>query len=268
MSPSRGFVLRALRFIPSIHLTEFFAMPTARKSFCFKPGVLLPQTTPAQTTGKYLACRAVVEFILAALLLLAAAPVILAAAALVRLTSRGPAFYSQQRSGLDGRAFTIYKLRTMTHDCERGTGARWAVPGDTRITPLGRWLRATHLDELPQLWNVLRGDMSLIGPRPERPEIVAQLQTVLPAYKTRLRVRPGVTGLAQVQLPADTDLECVRRKLAYDLYYLERRGITLDLRILASTALHVVGVSADRLRRWFRLPDGALIERAAIGRAA
>ena len=151
--------------------------------------------------------------VFAAVLLVPAAPVMLVVMGLVRLTSPGPMIYRQTRLGRGGRPFTMYKIRTMIHDCERLTGARWLTPGDCRVTPIGRFLRATHLDELPQLWNILRGEMSLVGPRPERPEIVPQLERVLPAYRERLRVRPGVTGLAQVQLAPDTDLESVRRKL-------------------------------------------------------
>src|SRR5205823_10851019 len=156
--------------------------------------------------------------------------------------SRGPVFYSQTRLGRGGRPFRIYKIRTMVHNCERQSGARWCTSGDPRITPVGRFLRATHLDELPQLWNVLRGDMSLIGPRPERPEIIAALERAIPRYHDRLLVRPGLSGLAQVQLPADTDLHSVRRKLAYDLYYVEQLGAWLDLRLALATALYLLRV--------------------------
>jgi lipopolysaccharide/colanic/teichoic acid biosynthesis glycosyltransferase len=136
----------------------------------------------------------------------------------------------------------------MMHKCESLTGPRWAIPGDPRVTWLGQFLRRGHLDELPQLLNVIRGDMSLIGPRPERPEFFPELEEALPTYRDRLRVRPGVTGLAQVQLPADTDLGCVRRKLAYDLYYIQNVSPLLDLKILGCTALYACGFSA----RWMR----------------
>src|SRR5207253_4196733 len=142
-----------------------------------------------------------------------------------------PVFYSQIRLGRGGKPFAIYKIRTMTHNCEKVSGAQWSTPGDARITPVGRFLRKTHLDELPQLWNVLRADMSLVGPRPERPEFVPKLEHALPRYRDRLAVRPGVSGLAQVQLPPDTDLASVRRKLAHDLFYVERMSFWLDLRI-------------------------------------
>jgi lipopolysaccharide/colanic/teichoic acid biosynthesis glycosyltransferase len=178
----------------------------------------------------------------------------------VKLTSRGPALYAQRRLGKGGRPYVLYKLRTMTHDCEKKTGPRWSTPGDPRVTPLGRILRRTHLDELPQLWNILRGEMSLIGPRPERPEFVSALEGALPCYRQRLLVRPGVTGLAQVQLPADTDLQSVRRKLAYDLYYIRMLSPGLDLKIVACTSLHVLGVPSRLLRRVFSLPSLDRIE--------
>jgi len=161
---------------------------------------------------------------------------------LVRATSPGPFVYTQTRLGLNRRRFTIYKIRSMTHNCEQLSGPCWSVGNDPRVTPVGRFLRRTHLDELPQLWNVLRGDMSLVGPRPERPEFVASLEQVLPRYSERLKVRPGVTGLAQMKLPPDTDLLSVRRKLVYDLHYVERSRLGLDLRILLGTALFLLGI--------------------------
>src|SRR5205823_316253 len=115
---------------------------------------------------------------------------------------------------------------------------RWSIPGDPRVTLIGQVLRRTHLDELPQLLNVLRGDMSLIGPRPERPEFLPELEAAFPRYRDRLAVRPGVTGLAQVQLPADSDLDSVREKLRHDLYYIQHLGPWLDLRILICTAFY------------------------------
>jgi lipopolysaccharide/colanic/teichoic acid biosynthesis glycosyltransferase len=202
----------------------------------------------------YTACKSAVDFAIALVLLLLAAPVILFCALLVRLTSRGPAFYSQVRLGRGGRPFRIYKLRTMVHDCEKSSGARWSTPGDPRITLLGRFLRKTHLDELPQLWNVLRGDMSLVGPRPERPEFVPSLERAIPGYRDRLLIKPGVTGLAQVQLPADTDIASVRRKINYDLHYVRSVGLWLDLRLIVCTAVHMLGVPYATVGRLFRLP--------------
>jgi lipopolysaccharide/colanic/teichoic acid biosynthesis glycosyltransferase len=204
--------------------------------------------------------KAVAEFLLALALLVASAPILLATVALIRLTSRGPAFFKQTRVGLRGRVFTIYKLRTMRHDCERHSGPRWSLPGDPRVTLLGRVLRRTHLDELPQLWNVLRGEMSLVGPRPERPEFVGLLERELPLYRLRLQVRPGLTGLAQVQLPPDSDLISVRRKLACDIFYVRHTSWWLDVRILAGTALHLAHVPAWIIQPLLQLPGGTRVE--------
>src|SRR5262245_30971140 len=131
----------------------------------------------------YVRFKTVADFIAAVVIFVFAAPVILICAVLVRLTSRGPAFYSQTRLGLDGRPYSIYKLRTMYHNCEKVSGVKWSTAGDARITPLGHFLRRAHLDELPQLINVLRGEMSLVGPRPERPEFVPALEKALPHYR-------------------------------------------------------------------------------------
>jgi lipopolysaccharide/colanic/teichoic acid biosynthesis glycosyltransferase len=202
----------------------------------------------------YERAKRVGEFVFALALLALTSPVILAAALVVRLTSRGPAFYSQTRLGRGGRPYRIWKLRTMYHNCEKLSGARWASARDPRITRAGRVLRKTHLDELPQLWNVLWGDMSLVGPRPERPEFVPELERAVPGYSERLRVRPGMTGLAQIQLPADTDLDSVRRKLTCDLYYVRRQGLLLDLQILLGTAGYLLGVPFGWMRRYLGIP--------------
>jgi len=183
-------------------------------------------------------------------------PVMAVAALLVRRTSNGPALYSQIRVGRGYRTFWIYKLRTMYHNCEAGAGAKWCTRGDTRVTPLGRWLRRLHIDELPQLWNVMRGDMSLVGPRPERPEFVGPLEKMIPGYVRRLTVKPGVTGLAQIQRPADTDVESVRKKLVLDLCYIDRLGASLDLRIMLGTVLYLAGASYAGVRQIMRLPGG------------
>ncbi len=215
--------------------------------------MVLPAPTRL-SIGWYVVCKSTAEFLVALMLLILPAPLVVLTAALVKLTSRGPAFYSQLRLGKHGRPFLIFKLRTMYQNAERHSGACWSVKGDPRVTPLGRFLRKTHLDELPQLWNVLRGDMSLVGPRPERPEFVPMLERALPGYRDRLLVKPGVTGLAQVRLEADTDLESVRRKLRYDLHYIRRVGPWLDLRLIVCTAFHMMGVPYPVLGRLFALP--------------
>jgi lipopolysaccharide/colanic/teichoic acid biosynthesis glycosyltransferase len=210
--------------------------------------------------GWYPGCKALADIILALLLFIMTLPLMLLAMVLVKLTSRGSAIYAQTRVGRYGRLFTIYKIRTMVQDSERLTGARWSTPGDPRVTPVGRFLRSTHMDELPQLWNVLRGEMSLVGPRPERPEFVTHLELVIPCYRDRLLVLPGVTGLAQVQLPPDTDLESVRRKQACDLYYVQQVSPWLDLRILLSTLTGVLGIPCAVSRTLLRMPSGAVVE--------
>jgi lipopolysaccharide/colanic/teichoic acid biosynthesis glycosyltransferase len=209
----------------------------------------------------YLPCKIILDSLLALGLLLVTSPVMMLAALLVKLTSVGPAFYSQTRAGKNGRPYTIHKLRTMYHNCEKLSGPRWSAPGDPRITPLGRFLRKTHLDELPQLWNVVCGDMALVGPRPERPEFIPSLAKALPHYVDRLLVRPGMTGLAQIQLPADTDLESVRRKLAYDLYYVRHLSLWLDLRVLLGTLLYLLGLPIHLLPRFSLIPKRQTVER-------
>jgi lipopolysaccharide/colanic/teichoic acid biosynthesis glycosyltransferase len=187
----------------------------------------------------YLGLKIIAEWLTALVLMVLTAPIAVFVAVLVKMTSAGPVFYTQTRLGQGGRQFRIVKFRTMVQNAEAGTGAIWAAKNDCRITAIGQFLRVTHLDELPQLLNVLRGEMSLIGPRPERPEIAGRIARQIPEFKQRLALRPGVTGLAQMLLPADdpndADLKCVRRKLAHDLRYIREVGILLDLRIALST---------------------------------
>jgi lipopolysaccharide/colanic/teichoic acid biosynthesis glycosyltransferase len=175
----------------------------------------------------YLPCKHVVDFLGALVLAVVAAPIIALSALIVKLTSRGPAFYTQIRVGRNGKLFTIYKIRTMVDNCESLTGPRWSMPGDPRVTRFGWFLRTTHLDELPQLLNVLRGDMSLIGPRPERPEFLPELERELPAYGQRLNVRPGVTGLAQVQLPTSS-ASAASWRTTFTTFGTSIRGSTCD----------------------------------------
>ena len=219
--------------------------------------------TEGPTATWYAWVKAAGDFAVALVLLVVLTPLLLVVGVLVKLTSSGPALYSQLRLGKNGRAYRIYKFRTMWHNCEQQSGPQWSRPGDPRVTRLGRLLRRTHLDELPQLWNVLRGDMSLVGPRPERPEIVPLLEEAIPGYRRRLLVRPGVTGLAQLQLPPDTDLASVRRKLAHDLYYVQCCGPWLDLRILLATAGYLAGTSVGLLQRLRLVPSGAEVERVS-----
>jgi lipopolysaccharide/colanic/teichoic acid biosynthesis glycosyltransferase len=195
-----------------------------------------------------------IDFLLGLVLFVLHLPLMLFLAFLVKITSRGPAIYSQTRLGLDGRLYQMHKFRTMYDNCEQDSGPQWSPVEDPRVTPLGRFLRRTHLDELPQLWNVLCGEMSLIGPRPERPELVPDIEQGIPYYRQRLSVKPGVTGLAQVQLPADTDLESVQRKLQYDFYYIRNMSFGLDLRIHFGTVCKVCIIPFSIIRFLIGVP--------------
>jgi lipopolysaccharide/colanic/teichoic acid biosynthesis glycosyltransferase len=201
----------------------------------------------AATVSRWLNCM------LALLALIAVLPLLLLIAIAIKLTSRGPVLYTQERVGLDrrlpgvdggnrrrtvdlgGRPFTIYKFRTMRVDAEQGTGAVWATQNDPRITPVGRFLRQYRLDEIPQLLNVLRGEMNIVGPRPERPTIFAELRGHISEYPLRQRAKPGITGLAQINHHYDRSLEDVRTKVRYDLEYISRRSLWEDLRIMLRT---------------------------------
>jgi lipopolysaccharide/colanic/teichoic acid biosynthesis glycosyltransferase len=152
----------------------------------------------------------------------------------VRLDSPGPILYSQQRVGENGRMFTLYKFRSMRADAENGTPV-WAIDNDERVTRIGRFLRTTRLDELPQLWNVMLGDMSFVGPRPERPYFVQQLRTLIPFYQERHSVKPGVTGWAQVKYRYGSTVEDAMEKLRYDLYYIKHMSIFFDITIVIDT---------------------------------
>lgn len=207
-----------------------------------------------QTRHWYPGIRDVLEVITTGILLIPASVVIAVAGLIVKLTSRGDIFYRQTRVGLNGQDFTIYKIRSMQQDCERKSGAIWSTKGDARITPVGRVLRRLHIDELPQLWNVIRRDMSLIGPRPERPVIVEKLEKKVPRYRERILVRPGVTGLAQVQLPPDSDEADVWQKQAYDLYYIANMSPWLDFRILLATALKLICIPYSLLSVLLGMP--------------
>ena len=161
-------------------------------------------------------------------------PIMLLLAVVVKLTSRGPVIYRQVRLGFNNRPFEIYKFRTMRIDAEKN-GAQWATRNDPRVTPVGGFLRRTHLDELPQLINVLKGEMSLVGPRPERPVFVSKLSEQIEGYPLRTRVKPGITGLAQVHHRYDESIEDVKVKLYYDLQYVERCGLAMDIKIIWNT---------------------------------
>jgi sugar transferase (PEP-CTERM system associated) len=174
------------------------------------------------------------DVLLAATGVLLASPLMLLTALAVRLESAGPILYRQERVGENGRVFTLFKFRSMRADAESGT-PMWATANDDRVTRIGRFIRLTRLDEMPQLWNVLRGDMSFVGPRPERPYFVQQLVAQIPFYMARHAVKPGVTGWAQVKYRYGSSVEDAMEKLRYDLYYIKHLSISFDLTIVADT---------------------------------
>jgi len=190
------------------------------------------------------ALKRLFDILVSLMILVPFSPVLLAAMLAVWLGDRGAVFYRQERVTLGGRGFKILKLRTMRSDAEKG-GAVWAAAGDSRVTAVGRFLRRTRIDELPQLFNVLAGDMSLVGPRPERPEFIAQLSQQLPLYHERHAVKAGLTGWAQVNYPYGASLDDARSKLSYDLYYVKNFNILFDLRIVLQTLRVVMWAGAD-----------------------
>jgi lipopolysaccharide/colanic/teichoic acid biosynthesis glycosyltransferase len=207
-----------------------------------------PHSDPA-LTNPYLRYKGALSLLVAAPLCLGLAPLIFVVWLLVKITSPGPGFYSQVRLGRGGRRFTIYKLRTMRVNAEAGTGPVWATENDPRITPIGRFLRKYHLDELPQIFNVLQGDMCFVGPRPERPEIAEKLVEKIPNYYDRLAIHPGITGMAQLHLPADSDLASVCAKLGYETAYIKAASAWLDARIFAATIFKTIpGMSGLAVR--------------------
>jgi lipopolysaccharide/colanic/teichoic acid biosynthesis glycosyltransferase len=235
--------------------------PRRQPSHQLLTGTMSPAPARVRVSGAHaiveeeadVAAHRAMNIIVAGLALFVAMPLLLLIALAVKLTSRGPVFYTQERIGLDrripgkdadnhgrvrdlgGRPFTIYKFRTMQVDAERATGAVWATQNDPRITAVGRFLRQYRLDEIPQLLNVLRGEMNIVGPRPERPTIFAELREHITEYPQRQRAKPGITGLAQIHHHYDRSLDDVRTKVRYDLEYIRRRSFWRDLGIMLRT---------------------------------
>ncbi len=183
--------------------------------------------------------KKLLDFWAAALLIIITLPITIITAIAIKIDSPGEIFYSQVRTGLNGKKFRVYKFRSMRKDAEQ-MGVQWAQEKDTRITKIGRLIRLTRIDELPQLWNVLKGDMSLIGPRPERPEFDVQLRQKIPYYDLRYLVKPGITGWAQVSYPYGASVEDAYQKVAYDLYYIKNYSLWLDFAIAIKTVKVVI----------------------------
>jgi lipopolysaccharide/colanic/teichoic acid biosynthesis glycosyltransferase len=191
------------------------------------------------------------------IMMIFALPFIISLVILTKLTSRGPGIYRQTRVGFRGNVFTVYKIRTMANDAEAKSGPVWTSGvSDPRVTALGKFMRVSHLDELPQLFNILKGNMALIGPRPERPEFTQFLAREIPGYVGRLSVKPGITGLAQIVLPADSDLASVRKKLELDLEYVKNSNFILDLKIVVCTAMKMAGLKSSDVASWMGLAAG------------
>jgi len=179
--------------------------------------------------------KRMIDLVVASCVVILTAPLLLLVALAIRLEDGGPVLFRQARVGRGGTLFTLYKFRSMDVDAEKDSGPKWAEVDDPRVTRIGRWIRALRIDEIPQAWNVLRGDMSFVGPRPERPEFVAMLQSRIPYYDHRHAVRPGITGWAQVNYPYGATVEDARHKLEFDLYYLKNLSVLMDIFILART---------------------------------
>jgi exopolysaccharide biosynthesis polyprenyl glycosylphosphotransferase len=202
-------------------------------------GFPLIEITPQLMPPWEEATKRLIDVVVSALILIIGLPLWLLTALIIKLDSRGPVLYRQERVGRDGVPFNIIKFRSMQKDAEQ-QGPQWAGHRDPRVTRFGKILRQLHLDEIPQMFNILSGDMSLIGPRPERPMFVQQLLKEIPLYGRRLKVRPGVTGWAQVKQRYDETIDDVKKKVQYDLFYIENMSLRMDFKIILNTAYHVL----------------------------
>jgi exopolysaccharide biosynthesis polyprenyl glycosylphosphotransferase len=219
-----------------------YRLPDIWETLCYKlPSSLLEDEWFAFSSGfnlvfcgHSLKIKGVMDIIVTGLLSLLVSPLMIFVGLIIKLDSPGPIFYSQLRTGLYGKPFRVYKFRSMYQDAEK-RGAQWASQRDPRITRVGYWLRVLRIDELPQIWNVLCGEMSLIGPRPERPEFDVKLKEAIPYYEMRYLVKPGITGWAQVLYPYGSSLEDAYEKLSYDLYYIKNYSLWLDIVIVLKT---------------------------------
>ena len=203
-------------------------------------GVPLIDINPTIMPEWELKAKRLMDLGAAVLILIVSSPAIIIAAIAIKINSKGPVFYLQERSGLNGKPFRIVKFRSMRQDAEQATGPVWSQKDDPRITEVGKFIRRVRIDEIPQMWNVLKGEMSLIGPRPERPYFVEKLSEEIPYYKRRLRVRPGVTGWAQVKHKYDENIDDVREKVRFDLFYIENMSLRMDFKIMLRTVLVVL----------------------------
>lgn len=249
LTPNNGGGARGSRALTPTHRARRFdTLPPGQRAT--PRAVEVPEVIPRE---RYEQASRVLNFTLALAALISTSPLLILLAIAVKLTSRGPILYAQTRVGLDrrwrstlalherrledlgGQVFTIYKFRTMRVDAERGSGAVWAKENDPRVTTLGKYMRILRLDEIPQFWNVLLGDMNIVGPRPERPSIVSRLREDIPEYQCRHRVRPGITGLAQINQNYDACIDDVRSKVGWDIRYIREQSVWMDFVILLRT---------------------------------
>jgi len=200
----------------------------------------LETSPPFKISQTYLIAKRGLDVLAALLGLILLSPLFLVVAILIKLDSQGPVFFNQERVGKKGRIFRIHKFRTMVQDAERKTGPVWAKKDDPRLTVVGRVLRKAKIDELPQLFNVIKGDMSLVGPRPERPCFVQRFAEIMPGYHRRHDVIPGITGLAQLRNGYDSTPDDIYRKVRYDVTYIKKMGLAIDLRLLLETFLAIL----------------------------
>ena len=202
-------------------------------------GFPLIEVTPQIMAPWEEATKRMIDILVSSLILIVGSPLWVLVAILIKLDSAGPVLYKQERVGKDGTRFNLVKFRSMYQNAEK-SGPQWAGKQDPRITRVGKVMRKLHLDEIPQMSNVLKGEMSLIGPRPERPMFVEQLSKEIPMYPRRLKVRPGITGWAQVKHKYDESIDDVRRKVQYDLFYIENISLRMDFKIILSTIQHML----------------------------
>lgn len=238
-SSSHNEILRILSYVAEFPLTVFivpdlYDAATGHFKTNTVHGIALKELFPEHMPAWEANLKRLLDIVVSAASLILAFPLLLLTAILIRMDSRGPVLYAQERVGQYGRIFMLYKLRTMRQDAET-TGPQWAAENDPRVTRMGRFLRKTRLDEFPQLWNVLVGDMSLVGPRPEREHFINQLRNEVPLYLQRLKMKPGLTGWAQVKHHYDKNIEDVKAKVLFDLWYFENMSLPLDMVILIRT---------------------------------
>ncbi len=242
LKSSRGTAISGIGSLPKAQMNEFTAFSSATpKSHAPEPSTMalfgsgIVGMIVSLVRRAYATIKRIFDIVAAICGIALLSPLFLITAILIKLTSRGPIFFKQTRVGKDGKLFEIFKFRTMKVDAEKETGPVWAKANDNRLIPVGQFLRKAHIDEIPQFINILRGEMSLIGPRPERPVFVEKFRQEIPDYEKRLAVKPGITGLAQVWHRYDETIEDVKKKIKYDILYIKKLCLWTDVTIFLRT---------------------------------